>query len=114
MLTSDSPKIVGYYQPETAYQIFTRTILGKDVSTGGVYVDDEGPGYYTHGPSSVFDIKNTPPQQPASECFVLAVPLYVTCTDEQIAALLDGSAEVENNVVVSPAGRPAEALRSSF
>lgn len=65
---------------------------------------NETPDYRTEGPSSVFDVKNEVPVSPGSECFVLAFPLYAFCTDEQLGALLDGSAVVESNVVVSPPG----------
>ncbi|KAK8073773.1 Alpha/Beta hydrolase protein [Apiospora phragmitis] len=93
---------IGYYQPETAYQIFTRTILGPSSV-------DQDSDYATEGPSSVFDVKNEPPAQSASECYVYSNPLRLTCTEEQIAALLEGTAVVKNNVMVSPAGRPASA-----
>ncbi|KAK7974103.1 hypothetical protein PG989_015951 [Apiospora arundinis] len=99
---------IGYNQPETAYRIFTRTILGESVSDGHVLID-ESLDYATEGPSSVFDVKNVSPAQYASECYVLATPLSLTCTAEQIAALLAGTAVVKNNIVVSPAGRPASA-----
>lgn len=98
--------LVAYNQPETAYQIFTRTILGKDVSEGRVSIDQSFE-YATEGPASVFDVKNEPPAQPASECYALSNPLRLTCTEEQIAALVNGTAVVENNIVVSPAGRPS-------
>ncbi|KAK8102784.1 hypothetical protein PG984_015930 [Apiospora sp. TS-2023a] len=97
---------IAYNQPETAYQIFMRTILGKDVSEGRVPIN-ESFDYATEGPASVFDVKNEPPAQSASECYALSNPLRLTCTDEQIAALLNGTAVVENHIVVSPAGRPA-------
>lgn len=100
--------IVSYNQPETAYQIFTRTILGEPVSDGRVRID-EWPGYGTEGPHSVFDVRNKPPAQSASECYILATPLSLTCTEGQVAALLEGTTVVKNNVVVSPAGRPASA-----
>ncbi|KAK6066420.1 serine carboxypeptidase [Seiridium cupressi] len=90
--------MIGWYQPETAYQIFTRTLLGQDVATGGVSLD-ETPDYATEGPASVFNITNEVPTPPPSECFILAYPLYALCTDEQLGALLEGTAVVENNVV---------------
>ncbi|KAH8204107.1 hypothetical protein TruAng_001789 [Truncatella angustata] len=97
---------IGYYQPETAYQIFTRTILGKDVATDEISLK-EHPNYATEGPATVFDITNETPAQPASECYVLAYPLFPYCTDEQQQALVDGTAVVEDNIVVSPSGRAA-------
>lgn len=96
--------VVGYYQPETAYQIFTRTILGKDVATGTVPIDQD-PGYSSEGPADVFDVKNEVLPQVDSQCYVLVVPLSPYCTDDQIAALVDGTAVVEDYVVVNPPGR---------
>ncbi|KAK8070967.1 alpha/beta-hydrolase [Apiospora hydei] len=105
---TDNGALVGYDQPETAYQIFTRTMSGKDVSKGQVSVGQSF-DYATEGPRSVFDVKSEPPAQSASECYVLSNPLRLTCTEKQVAALLEGTAVVKNNVVVSPAGRPASA-----
>ena len=63
------------YQPETAYQIFMRTIFGQDIATGTISLADS-PEYETQGPVSVFDIKNEPPkQQPEVLCYVLDSPL---------------------------------------
>ncbi|KAF3021516.1 hypothetical protein E8E14_012011 [Neopestalotiopsis sp. 37M] len=103
-------------QPETAYQLFMRTIFGKDLATGSTDVTTTAAAdsyYSTQGPASVFNVTNEPPLDPGSECFVLIYPFTGSCTDEQIAALYDGSAVIENNVVVSPAGRPAQVLNST-
>jgi len=59
--------------------------------------------YATAGPASVLNIRHAPPAQPRPECYVAAAPLSKTCSDRQIAALLDGSAVVEDLVVVRPA-----------
>ncbi|KAI0124262.1 putative carboxypeptidase S1 [Xylariales sp. AK1849] len=91
------------YQPETAHQLFTRTIFGKDVATGALCLQDT-PDYASEGPASVFNITTEPPTQPASWCYVLSFPLQTTCSEVQIQALLDGTAVVENYIVLSPAG----------
>lgn len=92
-----------------------RTIFGKDLATGSIDVTTTAADSYysTQGPASVFNVTNEPPLDPGSECFVLIYPFTGSCTDEQIAALYDGSAVIENNVVVSPAGRPAQVLNST-
>ncbi|KAI4599776.1 hypothetical protein KJ359_001512 [Pestalotiopsis sp. 9143b] len=97
-------------QPETAYQLFTRTIFGRDLATGSKDLcdSDSSETYSTAGPASVFDVTNVPPADPGSVCYVRLFPLTGYCSDEQIAALYDGSAVVdEYGVVVDPAGRPA-------
>ncbi|KAK3327682.1 carboxypeptidase S1 [Cercophora scortea] len=95
---------VPYYQPETAFRIFARTILGLDVATGRVIVARAfGPRYSTTGPSSVLNVTNAVPPAPQPECYVDAAPLFMRCTQGQIAALLDGTAVVNaKRVVVSP------------
>lgn len=90
------------YQPETAYQIFMRTITGRDVATGTVDVVKDA-GFVTQGPLSVFDVQQPPPQQPPNECYIDFSPLGTRCTKEQVAALTNGTAVVANRVVVSPA-----------
>ncbi|KAI6402293.1 hypothetical protein MCOR23_003974 [Pyricularia oryzae] len=93
---------VPMYQPETAYQIFMRTITGRDVATGTVDVVKDA-GFVTQGPLSVFDVQQPPPQQPPNECYIDFSPLGTRCTKEQVAALTNGTAVVANRVVVSPA-----------
>ena len=93
---------VPYYQPETAYEIFARTISGRDVATGKHRVDEN---YSTQGPADVSHIgvgPPTPPQEPV-ECYVDYAPFSDRCSPEQIAALADGTAVVVDRVVVSPA-----------
>ncbi|KAI1252097.1 hypothetical protein MGN70_006669 [Eutypa lata] len=94
---------VSSYQPETAYQIFMRTVFGQDVATGTICLADT-PDYGSQGPASVFDVKNEVPSQPDVSCYVLRAPMTGSCTVEQLEALQDGTAVVENDVVVSPLG----------
>ncbi|RYP08427.1 hypothetical protein DL764_001915 [Monosporascus ibericus] len=93
---------VSSYQPETAYKIFMRTVFAQDVATGTVSLADN-PDYESQGPASVFDIKNELPAQPDPLCYVLRAPLQLSCTPEQLEALRDGTAVVEDDVVISPA-----------
>ncbi|TLS30813.1 hypothetical protein PpBr36_03897 [Pyricularia pennisetigena] len=93
---------VPMYQPETAYRIFMRTITGKDVATGTVDVVKDS-GFATQGPWSVFNVQQPPPPHPPNECYIDYSPLGWRCTKEQIAALTNGTAVVENRVVVAPA-----------
>ncbi|KAI1853762.1 hypothetical protein JX266_001746 [Neoarthrinium moseri] len=103
----DAGHTVASYQPETAYQLFMRSVLGYDVATGTMSLK-ETPEYATDGPASVFNITNTAPASSPNQCYVRAFPLGSRCTEEQLAALQDGTAVVENDIVVSPA--PQDAL----
>lgn len=85
-------------QPETVYRILERTMKDVDVATGEVGTG-EGCGYQTEGPGDAWGWRNKLPESPPGVCSTWFV---FTCTDEQIAALEDGSAVVVDDVVVSP------------
>ncbi len=90
-----------YYQPETAYRIFARTLASLDLATGGVRLTTQ---YSTTGPPTVSDVTNAPPILPPIQCYVDAAPLNLRCTPSQIAALQNGTAIVDPlGIVVSPA-----------
>lgn len=86
------------YQPETAYRIFNRALFNKDIATGRVDTASNS-GYSTEGPADTFDIKNEVPEQYEWFCYVLSPG---TCTSEQVAALRDGSAVIEDYIMVDP------------
>ena len=87
------------YQPETALQIFNRAIFGMDIATGNVSTSAaNGSDYSSNGPQSSFGIKNDVPESPEGICYVLS--LYGTCTDDQIAAVLNGSATVKDYILI--------------
>ncbi|KAK5654860.1 hypothetical protein OQA88_6896 [Cercophora sp. LCS_1] len=92
---------VPYYQPETAFKIFSRTINGYDVATGSVRVNRQ---YKTTGPSSVANVNSGPPTpaQGPGVCYVDAAPLGERCNAAQLGALVDGSAVVVQRVVATP------------
>jgi carboxypeptidase C (cathepsin A) len=79
---------VASYQPETAYRVFMRAIFGRDIPTGQVSADN----FTTMGPEDTYYIPNKPlDPQPLSYCYSWSPG---SCTDEQKAAMLDGSATV--------------------
>lgn len=90
-----------YYQPEAAYAIFQRDLDGVDIATGLTPVV---PGYSTSGPSDIRGVKMSLPTNPwPIFCYVGAVPVAAgSCSEEQIAALKNGTAVVEDFIVVSP------------
>lgn len=116
---------VAAYQPETVLRIFERAVFGRDVATGEVDVlslmrgeeeerekkknkckNETARGYSTRGPASVRNITNAVLDPVVSEplCWWYTVNSTQSCTVEQIAAVADGTAVVEDWVVVSPPG----------
>lgn len=85
---------VAAYQPETVYRIFERAIFGKDVATGKV---DAGDGYSTSGPVSSWGHRDELPDSPSSVCYLYGI--QTTCTPEEIEALVNGTAVVEDYIV---------------
>ncbi|KAH8881533.1 alpha/beta-hydrolase [Thozetella sp. PMI_491] len=96
----DAGHEVPYYQPETVYRIFSRTLGGCDIATGKISATSQ---YSTAGPATIFDVTNSPPRQPPIECYVEAAPISSRCTPNQIRALQDGTAVVESGIMVIPA-----------
>ena len=89
---------VAGYQPETVYRIFERSMGRLDVATGQITVGEEG--YSTEGPLSVRDVKQEAPDSPESVCYL--VDVTNTCTENQVEALIKGTAVVRGGKVVEP------------
>ncbi|KNG80423.1 carboxypeptidase S1 [Aspergillus nomiae NRRL 13137] len=85
------------YQPETAYEIFHRALFNKDIATGKVSTAKNST-YSTHGPSTTWNVTNTVPDSPAPTCYILE--LGSTCTEEQTASVVNGTAVIKNYIVV--------------
>ena len=85
------------YQPETAYQIFTRAIFGKDIATG-VIDTVRSVNYSTNGSSTTFEVKNQDLGPPTPQFYVLA--LWATCTEEQIESIRNGTGLVQDYILV--------------
>ena len=87
-----------------------RAMTNKDIATGTVSTADNET-YSTTGPPSIFQIKNDVPDPPAPTCYVRA--LRSSCTEDQKAAVLNGTALVrdwiviDNNTVALGDGIPA-------
>lgn len=110
------------YQPETVARIFERAVLGRDVATGRVDVTPPtaadhdnssssscstiggGSEYSSKGPSSVRNVMDRvrPPVLEAPLCWWYTANDGQTCSAEQMAAVEDGTAVVEEWVVISP------------
>jgi hypothetical protein len=89
--------LVPYYQPETAYNIFTRTMFNKDVATGCTTLGSTS-NHSTTGPNSSFQIKNTVPAPRQATCYIWDI--LETCTPAQKALLQNDSAIVKDFLVV--------------
>ncbi|KAF6812405.1 Carboxypeptidase S1-like protein [Colletotrichum plurivorum] len=90
------------YQPETAYRIFNRALSNRDIATGKVDTAANAT-YRTEGPPDTLAIRSEIPPQYEDYCYILSIG---TCTDEQVAALRNGTTVVRDYVVVEPAYDP--------
>lgn len=86
------------YQPETAYRIFMRALFNMDIATGEEPTYSDGVPYKSEGPADTLDYRNELPEQPVHFCYVLDPTTL--CSEDQIASLLDGTAEIQNYIVV--------------
>ncbi|GAB1217049.1 hypothetical protein ATERTT37_006271 [Aspergillus terreus] len=91
-----SGHMIPSYQPEAALEIFRRVMSGKDVETGTV---DVTPGYSTNG-TSTSTHTDTLPLAPVPTCYLWA--LTGTCAKNQIDAVGNETAKIENYVITSP------------
>ncbi|GBF61418.1 carboxypeptidase S1 homolog A [Trichophyton mentagrophytes] len=88
------------YQPETSLKIFERIMFNKDIATGELDIAQK-PDYGTTGTESTFQVKNEIPPSPEPTCYLLSAD--GTCTQEQLKAIKEGTAVVENYIIKSPA-----------
>ena len=88
------------YQPETAYEIFRRSLNNLDVPNGNTSLLGNS-DFSTNGPESSFQIKNVVPASPAPACYIWA--LSGTCTNDQQNAIVNGTAVVKNFLYVGQA-----------
>ncbi|KAJ5602725.1 hypothetical protein N7537_005681 [Penicillium hordei] len=93
----DAGHEVPAYQPQTAYEIFYRALFNRDLATGKINTARNG-SYTTRGPPSTWHIKNKVPESPDPVCYILA--LESTCTEDQIASVINGTAIIRDYVVV--------------
>jgi hypothetical protein len=75
-------------------------MFGRDVATGEVEAHDH---YGTEGPLSSWGVKNQVPTERRENICYTYIPTD-TCTEEQIEALDNGTAVIEEFIVLDPAG----------
>lgn len=88
----DAGHQIPYYQPETAFAVFTRIIHGCDVSTGG---EVDLSTFGTRGPS-ISGHRNVVPPEPASVCWIREAA--ASCTEEERAAIQRGKGMVKAGI----------------
>ncbi|KAE9974920.1 hypothetical protein EG327_008624 [Venturia inaequalis] len=88
------------YQPETAYEIFRRTMGNLDIATGKTPTVHAGGAnvYATTGKMDTWAVKNKPPPAPEPICYTLS--MSTTCSNDQIKAVVNGTARIKDWVVV--------------
>lgn len=103
--------MVPSYQPEASLRIFERALLNRDIATGAVDLtatggwwageeEDAAGGqavFRTEGPGDTWWRRSEVMPVPERRCYILQL---MTCTDEEIEALRDGTAVVRDFVVV--------------
>lgn len=102
------------YQPETVARIFERAVLGHDVATGRVDINVQHQTnksysstvgvYSSKGAQSMRNVTDRaePPILASPFCWWYTAVDGQTCSAEQMAAVEDGTAVVEEWVVLSP------------
>jgi len=95
------------YQPETAFQIFNRTLNNLDVATGTVSTlpGQGGSVYGSQGIADTFGIKNDVPPAPQPTCYVLD---FATCTDDQQNEVVNGNTPIVNYILQDAAGKTVQ------
>ncbi|PNS15507.1 Carboxypeptidase Y A [Sphaceloma murrayae] len=88
--------LVPSYQPEAAFRMFMRGLLNLDIATGKVNTAEET-GYGTEGPPDTWWMKSDVLPSPEGICYALDPG---TCSDEEKGWLMDGTAVVENWIVI--------------
>lgn len=84
------------WQPETALAIFERALGNRDIATGRKDTSSSSKEYSSVGPKDTWDFKSAVPEQELWFCYTL-VP--GTCTEEQLAAVQNGSVRISRYVV---------------
>ncbi|KAM7215131.1 hypothetical protein V8F06_009449 [Rhypophila decipiens] len=95
----DAGHNVAAYQPKAVFTIFGRAMNGLDVATGE---EKLGSDYQSEGEKDSFGLKNLVPEKPIVEPTCLVYMPASTCTVEQVLALINGTAKVEEFVVTEP------------
>ena len=103
----ESGHFIPYFQPETAFTVFTRIIEGTDISTGeGIDLSNYG----STGPANA-TYTNTTPYTPTQTCWVRA--WNQSCNLDDTNAMLAGTGVVSNGIFYKDDGDTTSGLPSS-
>ena len=93
--------MVPSYQPEAAYKIFMRALLGRDIATREIDLQAEaaarGRQYATEGPRDTWWMKNDVLPYRRHECYLWDMG---RCEEEEVKAVFEGRAVVRDWIVV--------------
>lgn len=89
----DSGHFVPYYQPETAFQIFARVILGNDLSTAA---DIDLSSFASNGTANATYTNTVPDDAPESTCWVRN--WNASCDEDDTEAMRKGLGLVQNGI----------------
>ena len=93
----DAGHLIPAYQPETAFTVFTRIIMGNDISLGGAA---DLSTYASNGTANATETSKAPNQSEPT-CWIRN--LANTCTDDQKAMLQQGRGVIINGVLYGEA-----------
>ncbi len=85
------------YQGEASYRIFQRALSNLDIATGTINTA-ENRSYATDGTPDTWHIKNDLPSPFLDFCYLYNVGAL--CTEEQVSAVQNGSAEIRSWIIV--------------
>ena len=103
----DAGHQVPAYQPETAFTLFTRIILGTELSTGQPI---DLSTYRSSGPQNATYANDKPPPSQPGICYIRAT--QNTCSSSEISAMLAGRGVVINGVWYQDASQYTPAASS--
>ncbi|WPG97568.1 carboxypeptidase s1 like a [Acrodontium crateriforme] len=89
----DAGHFVPFYQPETAFTVFTRVIQGTDIATGNII---DLSTYNSTGAANSTHTNKIPSSTPSSICWVRS--WNTSCTDDDTTAMLAGKGVVANGI----------------
>ena len=87
-----------YYKSKASHALFTRVLSNKDIPSGL----QDASSFSSEGPNSVRDIIAAPEgNEGKAFCYIMNAPLMAgQCSEGQLKALADGTAVVENFIIV--------------
>ena len=89
----DAGHFVPYFQPNTAFEVFSRIIQGKDIATGQVI---DLSSYSSTGPANSSHTNKAPPAAPSSTCWIRSWNSSCSASDNE--TMFAGNGIVANGI----------------